>query len=217
MMRASGTAAAVLRVAASAGLGVGVMVLGCGSGDDDDAADPGPFTGTITQLDLDESGCLDPPLELDAALPACRLVEAVSPDAAVTCLSLGREGLDRTGDDALEAELRTRLETQKLCGGDAPPCGDFAFCAILPLPGDAEQAAACAPDPTVTSPLYCACLNLPEEFVAASGYCYLDPTADLGNPAATTCESGPALRFIDSPAVPLPAPSSPLLFEVCDE
>lgn len=206
-----GPAGGVLAVA------LGLVLMGACGGDDDDAFDPGPYSGRVTELAVDANGCVDPALELDDVAPvlACRLVEAVAAEAATTCLSLGRAPLDRDGDDALEAELRTRLETQQLCG-DAVPCGAFAFCEILPALGEADAIAACAADPTLTMPLYCACLNLAEPLNGASGFCYLDPAADLGNPDATDCPAGPALRFISSPAVPLPAPSSPRLFQVCN-
>jgi len=199
------------------GLLAGVLlVVGCGSGDDDDGHDPGPYLGEVREFALDTAGCLDVELDLEGPMPACRLVEALAPESSLTCLSIGRAPLDRSGDDALKAELRTRLETQRLCGGGTTSCSDFAFCEIVPLAGDAEEITACATDPTLTSPLYCACLNIAGTLSGPAGYCYLDPAADIGNPAATACTSGPALRFIDSRVAPLPAPSSPRLFEVCD-
>jgi hypothetical protein len=194
---------------------VGLLAGGCGSGDDGGGgSDPGPFPGTVTEFALDAEGCLDTELELDGPAPACRLVEALAPESSLTCLSLGRLPLDGPDDAALVAELRTRLETRTLCGGGAPSCGDFAFCEIVPLAGDPDEIAACAADPATTTPLYCACLNVAEELNGPAGYCYLDPAAAIGNPDASAC-SGPALRFIDSPAVPLPAPSSPRLWQVC--
>jgi hypothetical protein len=187
-----------------AGLALGV---GCAGGDDEGAPPPGPFPGEVTELELDDDGCLGGELDLAGLVPACRLVEALAPEASVTCLSFGRAPLDRPDDDSLRAELRTHLETQKLCGGDAPPCGSFAFCEVVPLDGEPSDIEACATDPTLTTPLYCACLNLPVQVAGSSGYCYLDPAAGIGSADAAACSSGASLRFVESPAVPSRPPA----------
>ncbi len=199
-------------------LGTAVALLlsgvGCGSADEDDASNVAPFPGTVTEFAVDRAGCLDTELTLEGLTPACRLVEAIAPEAALSCLVNGRAPLDGPADASLEAELRTRLETQMVCSGGA--CHDYLFCEMVRLAGKADAIATCAADPTVTSPLYCACLNVADTLSGPSGYCYLDPAADIGQPGATACDTGPALRFLESAAVPLPAPSSPRLFEVCE-